>query len=356
MVSTAVNPPVGPRVNTAGVTFRLPDAGHRLGGVRLWQEVRIPGDQLDFTYRRGVWRLRLPRPPVHRMEYLFELRHRDGGSETILDPHNPRRVAGAFGDHSVIEFPGYEAPAWWDAPAPGGTAAERITRSSNLSGEVAWRLWAPDALDAAESALLLVAHDGPEFDALAGLTTYAGALVASGALPPLRVAMLAPGPRDERYSANAAYARALARAVLPEIRSVAPSTAVIGMGASLGALSMLHLQRKHPALLDGLFLQSGSFFHRRLDAQDRRFSRFGRIERFVSETLRSETAPRPVPVAMTCGAIEENLENNRMMARALSAQGYDAELTEVADVHNYTAWRDALHPHLTELTARVAAA
>ena len=39
------------------------------------------------------------------------------------------------------------------------------------------------------------------------------------------------------------------------------------------------------------------------------------------------------------------------MASALAAQGYDAHLDEVPDLHNYTGWRDALDPHLTQLLA-----
>ncbi|MFL6175114.1 MAG: hypothetical protein ACJ715_00570, partial [Ornithinibacter sp.] len=61
----------------------------------------------------------------------------------------------------------------------------------------------------------------------------------------------------------------------------------------------------------------------------------------------------PVPTVMTCGTLEENLANNRIMARALAAQGYDVTLREVRDVHNYTAWRDALDPGLTEVLRRV---
>jgi enterochelin esterase family protein len=37
------------------------------------------------------------------------------------------------------------------------------------------------------------------------------------------------------------------------------------------------------------------------------------------------------------------------MASALAAQGYDARLYEVRDLHNYTGWRDAFDPHLTDL-------
>ena len=64
------------------------------------------------------------------------------------------------------------------------------------------------------------------------------------------------------------------------------------------------------------------------------------------------THPDPVPVAVTCGSAEENVHNNRLMARALTAQGYSASLHEGPDLHNYTAWRDAFDPHLTRLLAR----
>ena len=57
------------------------------------------------------------------------------------------------------------------------------------------------------------------------------------------------------------------------------------------------------------------------------------------------------PVVMTCGSIEENVENNRLTRRLLASAGYPAALHEVADLHNFTAWRDAFHPHLAVLIA-----
>jgi enterochelin esterase-like enzyme len=188
-------------------------------------------------------------------------------------------------------------------------------------------------------------HDGPEYDALAGLTRYAGAMIAAGELPPFRVALLAPGHRDEWYSGSALYARALTTGVLPALEPVAP----IGMGASLGALAMLHAHARRP--FDGLFLQSGSFFVPRHDAHESRFPRYRRVVRVVRELYRD--AGRPVPVSLTCGVAEENLANNRLMAHALNAQGFHALLHVNPDMHNYTAWRDALHPHLTRLLATV---
>ena len=76
--------------------------------------------------------------------------------------------------------------------------------------------------------------------------------------------------------------------------------------------------------------------------------------RSVDAVLRADRHPAAVPTVMTCGTLEENLANNRIMARALSAQGHDVTLREVRDVHSYTAWRDAFDPWLTGLLREVA--
>lgn len=342
-----------PVVDRGTVTFRYADPDRALQAVRLYQEVRIPGDRLGMTWADGTWSLTLDLPPVRRMEYLFELFRPDGSSEWVTDPANPRRVAGAFGDKSVLELAGYRAPAWLELPAPAGERRSVIVSSRELDEAVDVTLWSPDGLSHDEPAALLVVHDGPEYDALASLTAYASAMVTAGRLPPLRLALLPPGPRDDRYSANGPYTRALCLALLPRLRAEAATTVTVGMGASLGALAMLHAQRQNTGCLDALFLQSGSFFHPRHDEHERRFSRYDRIVRSVDAVLRSGSHPSPVPTVMTCGSLEENLANNRIMARALAAQGYDVALREVPDVHSYTAWRDAFDPALTGLLREV---
>ena len=57
-------------------------------------------------------------------------------------------------------------------------------------------------------------------------------------------------------------------------------------------------------------------------------------------------------MTITVGRAEENAHNNREMARALAAQGYEVSLEEVPDMHNYVGWRDAFDPHLTTLLRR----
>lgn len=333
-----------PQVSPTAVTFRLADPSARLRGVRLYQEVRVPGPQLDFGWAHGAWTLLLPRPAVNRMEYLFELRHANDGRETITDPSNPRRAAGAFGDKSVIEFPEYRPPRWLAAPDAPGESVPFEVASAALGATVSGQVWTPAGL--ARPAPLLIAHDGPEYAQLGGLLHYLRALIEAAELPPLRVALLAPGERNRWYGANPAYARALATEVLP---ALGPATVQIGAGASLGALAMLHVHRSFPNCFDALFLQSGSFFTPLLDPQEQRFERFEPVTRFVTEVASAVADPAPVPVAMTCGALEENLANNLAMADTLRGLGYPVSFREVADVHNFTAWRDAFDPSLTAL-------
>jgi len=253
---------------------------------------------------------------------------------------------------------GYAPPDWLFAPAkPGVTRAFDIPVRA-LDAAVPVRTYSPEGIPDDEPLPLLLVHDGPEYDAQAGLTQYLSAGMAAGWLPRLRAALLGPGPRDRWYSANTRYARALALTVIPALSGRLSVSRRIGMGASLGALAMLHAHCRHPGALDALFLQSGSFFTPGLDPQERRFRYYQRVTRFVAGLheggVHEDGLPAPrIPVELTCGSAEENVANNRLMAVTLRGLGYPAALHEGPDGHNFTAWRDALDPYLTALLRRL---
>jgi enterochelin esterase-like enzyme len=329
------------------------DQAGRLTGVRLLCDVPVAPS--EFRRSGDAWELVIDRPPVLRMEYLLELRSADGRSASGLDPGNPLQVDGAFGPKSVVEFPAYAPPGWLAAAASAdpGSSRELAVPAKALDDAIVLRLWSPAGTADDEPLPLLLAHDGPEYDKLASLTRYLSAGIGDGWLPRLRAALLGPGQRDKWYSANPSYARALREAVLPALAEAAPGSVRVGMGASLGALAMLYAYCRDPGCLEAMFLQSGSFFSPRLDEQERRFPYYRRITRFVAGAHARGLPTQPVPVVLTCGVIEENIENNRLMAAALRARGYPATLHEVPDMHNYTAWRDAFDPHLTGLLQQV---
>jgi enterochelin esterase family protein len=328
--------------------LRVDDPERRYAAVRLSSDLRRSAR--DFVREDGAWVLRLPEGArLERLEYQLELVDRDGTSQLVCDPANAERAPGVFGEKSVLYAPGYRPPDWLTWPVATGTFDQVEVRV--LGRRIAIPVWSP-ATGQGELPLV-VAHDGPEYDELAALTRYAGAMIAREVLTPFRVALLAPGDRDEWYSASATYGRALTGRILPALRGeVGVAGLPVGMGPSLGALAMLQAQRAWPGTFAGLFLQSGSFFVPRFDRHEAGFPRYARIVRFVRAVLRATEHADPVPVAMTCGAEEDNIYNNRLMVRALSAQDYPATLAEVPDLHNYTSWRDALHPHLTGFLAR----
>jgi enterochelin esterase-like enzyme len=320
------------------IRFVLLDPRRRLAAVRLAHQL---GDRLPhaFALRGRRWELTATVPDVTRFEYQLELIGQDDESEWIVDPANPRKASGPWGDKSVWESPGYEPPAWLD----GARAAEpkRVTIPSRiLRAELPALIWAHP--EANGDSPMLVAHDGPEY------AEHAALLRLLPQLPPLRATLLAPVDRNEIYSASARYARALADEILPSL----PAAPVrIGLGASLGALALFHAHRRYPDTFDALFLQSGSFF-RRKESYERWFPRYERIARFVGGAHRSRPE-RTIPLVLACGTVEENLAANRALAESLAARGYDVRLHEFRDGHNWVAWRDSFQPHLQELLERM---
>ena len=113
------------------VTLTLPDLGRDLKRVRLVTDLfkRRPPPEFGRD-RNGSWRLRLPLPPAHRIEYQLELVHADGTRRLVVDPTNPRTASGPFGDKSVLELPEYEPPVWIDDDeAPAGEVRRIRLRS-----------------------------------------------------------------------------------------------------------------------------------------------------------------------------------------------------------------------------------
>ena len=318
--------------------FHVPDPRRRLAAVRLAHQLRerLPH---ELTRNGRSWELAAPAPDVARFEYQLELIDRNGASEWILDPENPKRASGPWGDKSVWEEPGYEPPAWV-GEEPVGKPTSVTIASRILKTELPALIWAHP--EATERSPLLVAHDGPEYAQHSALLTYLGQL------PPLRAALIGPVDRNEIYSASARYSRALAEDILPQLPA---APARIGLGASLGALSLFHTHRRHPESFDALFLQSGSFF-RRAESYERTFPRYERIARFVGGVRRNRPE-RSIPIVLVCGTVEENLNANRALEESLRARGYDARLHEFRDGHNWVAWRDSFHPQLLRLLQRI---
>ena len=341
------------------VTFEVPDPNGELEGVNLYQEVQRPrlGPPFVRDTGGGAWRLTFARAEIDRMEYMLEFVRAGNSIEWTADPGNPLRAPGPFGDKSVIEWPSYEAPEWLAGGlARPGRILEGTVDCRPIRASLPVVLWSSHGTGDDQPLPLLVAHDGPEYGQYSKLMMLLDHATSAGMLPPMRAALIGPVDRDEIYSASAAYRRTLAHDVLPWLNRHAPISQGrrfrVGMGASLGALAMLHAHRTHPASFGALYLQSGSFFRQRFDKHESGFPRFRRITRFVGRVLAASDWSHPIPITMSCGTIEENLANNRVVCEALRGQGYEASLVTFRDGHNWVGWRDTFDPHLIDLLRR----
>jgi enterochelin esterase family protein len=334
----------GTTVQTHRIVFRYPDPDHRAAGVRLWCDLDLGVDPAMSPTDAG-WELRVPMPQLDCLEYLFQVDRGADGEEMVVDPGNRDVKDGAFGPHSWLALPGYREPRWL-----GLDPVEGVRREIAFDATV----WQPASVASNDRLPMLVAHDGPEMDRYGQLTSYVAALVGAGELPPMRVALLAPGPRDERYAANPSYPSQLGRTALTKLLRQYPSDHLpVLTGQSLGALAALHATWSQPAVFGGLLLQSGSFFTEELDSQESGYSRFGDVTGFVAGVHAAGSAPPLPPVAMTCGTAEENQANNIAMRDTLRGLGVDVDWGEARQGHTWTCWRDLLDPYLTRLLQRV---
>ena len=345
----------GPEVRDDAIVFRFADPEHACAAVGLVQDLRRPRDWTPLERTDEGWSVSFPRLDVNRMEYQLKLVHPDGGEAFVCDPANPLRAPGAFGDKSVVHLPGYSEPRWPTTGEVGGELLRTTIASRVLRADIQAAVWTSGGADVEAALPVLIAHDGAEYAAYSSLLHFLDFSVSRGELPPLRAVLLdPPWPRDEHYSAAAAYARALVTEILPALSWLAPTPDGdrrhrVAMGASLGGLALLHAHRLRPQSFGGLYLQSGSYFRQRYDRQESGFPRFRRITRFVGQVLNAPAFDEPVPAVLTCGAVEENLANNRAVARALERQGYATTLVINRDAHNYVGWRDTFDPHLSDL-------
>lgn len=329
------------------VVVRYADPAHAADSVRLWSEVEVADPALVAV--DGGWELRLTDLPVDRLEYLLDV---DGS--LALDPANPRSVGGAFGDHSWIALPSYQPPAWLGEPQVPSEQAGVVMEDTAV-GDVEVTVWAPADAEGDEPLPMLLVHDGPEMATYGELLAWAGAGIGSGGLQRMRVALLAPGPRDERYAANPAYAAALTDEVLPALLAACPSDRrPVLVGQSLGGLAALHAAWTSPGTFAGLMLQSGSFFTPRLDPQESGYPFWEAVTGFVATVLAAtQGAPDAPAVAMTCGTAEENHANNLQLRDHLREVGLEVSWGEVRQAHTWTCWRDLLDPHLSDLLRKV---
>lgn len=309
--------------------------------LRHWMEL-FPRD-LAFERCPGtdLWALSLDVPVGSRIEYKLEIESA-GRRRLLRDPTNPLRAHDPFGANSVLRMTGYERPEWSlpDSAVASGRLAELAVASRAFGETRPIQVYLPPGRRPHAGYPLLVLHDGPEYLRYAELHAVLDNLIYHRWIPPLVVALLAPGKRLVEYGASLRHSRFVADEVVPALASeihLAPDAASRGLGGtSFGAVATLATALDRPGTFGRLLLQSGSFV-----TAPRRERAFRPVRDLVLRFL--EHPRRPAErIFVSCGAYENLAEYNRALLPVLRATGAQVRYREALDGHHWEGWRDRL--------------
>ncbi len=296
-----------------------------------------------------AWALSLDLPPAARVEYKFELR-RDGRTEWVRDPNNPRQAFDPFGSNSVCPMPEYKEPTWVhrDPLARRGRLQRFLLRSQVYGDERPITVYLPHEYRAHKRYPLLICQDGSDYRRFASMVEILDNLVHRHEVKPLIVAFTDGVARNEEYGANPRQPAFLVDELLPALRerheiSEAPEELGL-MGASFGGVASLFTAWTRPGVFGRLLLQSGSFVFTDIGHHGRG-TLWDPVVRFVN-AFREDPARVQARIYMSCGRFEGLIAYNRGLVPLLRKAGLDLRFQESDDGHNWICWRDRLREGL----------
>ena len=317
---------------------------HRIFGL----PERIPLRRLHGT---DLWYLVLELPDGSRVEYQLEI-SRDGRSERINDPLNPRLAHSPLGSSSVCYARGYEVPEWTrpDPDSRPGSLVDLTVPSRALRRACQVTLYLPARFRRIARYPLLIVHDGGDYLKYAAAQTVLDNLIHRLDVAEAIVAFVYPGDRLTEYANSAAHARYLTAELVPRLEAGFPlasgPAARCLMGASFGAVAALSAAYRYPGAYGSLLLQSGSFVFTDIGNDHGGGPAFEPVVRFVN---RYRAAPRRVAdrVFVSCGMYEPLIIRNRSMVPTFEAAGMAVRYVEARDGHSWENWRDRLREGLS---------
>jgi enterochelin esterase-like enzyme len=139
-----------------------------------------------------------------RLDYKFV----KNGSDWLLDPLNPNRVTGGYGDNSELAMPGYVQPPEIEY-YPGiahGVVEDTMFESSLLENSRRIKVYTPPAYDqrADVNYPLVLFHDGIEYTTLGSAVNVLDYLITEKRIRPVIAVFVPPVEREEEYATSSA--------------------------------------------------------------------------------------------------------------------------------------------------------
>ena len=301
------------------------------------------------------WELRWPRPPADRLEYLLEIeRPRRRASSACRDPENPLRARRASSARSRVSSSRATSRRRGsrDADSPPGELRELELRA-RLLRTVGRRasLWSRGRHRPGAAAAAAARPRRPRvrrvLAARCACSTTSSPSASCRRCAPRCCRRRATATR--RYSASTRYARALAEEWLPRCarrRRTRPKP--VAMGASLGALALLHAHWHAPGRARRALPPVGQLLPppaRRARVAASAASRGSPASSRPSSAAAAEPGRDPGDAHLRHAPRRTSTTTASSRPRS-QRRGWEARLVEHRDAHNWISWRDALHPHL----------
>ncbi len=337
-----------PLVEKSSATFVYRGAADAVY-LRHWLRGPVAAPPLKRLAGTDLWHLTIPLREKSRIEYKFDV-VQGGTHHWISDPLNPLVAEDPFGANSVCHAHGYETPEWSlpDDAAPAGRFEDLVVASPSFGGARSIKVYLPAGFRDDRRYPLVIAHDGDDFAAYAGLATVLDNLVHRGDIGPVVVAMTQSPERMREYVGDARHAAFICDELLPALSARYPlrddPAGRALLGASLGAVAALWTAWRRPGVFGCLLLQSGSFMvtENGFRGRDAVFKRIARLMAAFQEDP-GELAAR---IFVSCGIYEGLIDENRALVPFLRQHGADVLFVESRDGHHWQNWRDRLRAGL----------
>ena len=251
-VSSNPTSPLYPTDTTAVVYYTGTGSSVSVAGdFNGWNANSSPLTRIEQT---NFWFRRLSFEPDARLDYKI-IRN---GSDWILDPRNPARVAGGFGPNSELSMPAYRQPIEIvnDNSVPKGSLETLSFESAVMGGSRTLVVYTPPNYDAAAdlSYPVILYHDGTDYVNLADVPTILDNLIASSQIQPIVALFLKPNNRETEYASTqkAAFTAMVVDELMPwaraQYRITSNPTQTAVTGASLGGLISTEQCHRNPTI------------------------------------------------------------------------------------------------------------
>jgi enterochelin esterase-like enzyme len=282
-----------------------------------------------------IWLARATFPGNARLEYRIAV----DGTETILDPANPREQWGGFGPNSVVAMLDYVFPSEVtprEGVAGGELSQPLILASARLGYEVGYQVYTPADYEELSGLATLYVVDAHEYgDARMGsLPTVLDNLITDGTVEPIVAVLVDPrdpetgqNRRQEEFLDNSAYVAFLAKELVPLIDRTYRTDPAAGrraiLGDSYGGVNAAACGLAHPEVFGLVAMQSPAFVDSKL------YEGYRAAERLPLRFFVSYGEP---PWDFDAGPI----------IRILEAKGYPVQVMRVPEGHSWGQWRSQL--------------